>query len=62
MMCALCSVLCVCVRRAVQESPVVRMSMWKEVPNSGMYMGVRRYNYFIFSIWIFLCVSEWCLF
>ncbi|KAI4878056.1 hypothetical protein NFI96_011663 [Prochilodus magdalenae] len=26
---------------AVQESPVVRMSMWKEVPTSGMYMGVR---------------------
>ncbi|CAG5926573.1 unnamed protein product [Menidia menidia] len=35
---------------AVQENPVVRMSMWKEVPASGMYMGVRRqvceiYNY-----------------
>ncbi|XP_020781984.1 receptor-type tyrosine-protein phosphatase beta isoform X1 [Boleophthalmus pectinirostris] len=27
--------------RAVQENPVVRMSMWKEVPASGMYMGVR---------------------
>ncbi|KAB5542066.1 hypothetical protein PHYPO_G00087170 [Pangasianodon hypophthalmus] len=26
---------------AVQESPLVRMSMWKEVPTSGMYMGVR---------------------
>ncbi|XP_062374632.1 receptor-type tyrosine-protein phosphatase beta [Sardina pilchardus] len=26
---------------AVQEGPVVRMSMWKEVPTSGMYMGVR---------------------
>uniref|UniRef100_A0A3Q0RGW8 protein-tyrosine-phosphatase n=1 Tax=Amphilophus citrinellus TaxID=61819 RepID=A0A3Q0RGW8_AMPCI len=26
---------------AVQENPVVRMSMWKEVPTSGMYMGVR---------------------
>ncbi|XP_069376043.1 receptor-type tyrosine-protein phosphatase beta isoform X2 [Paralichthys olivaceus] len=26
---------------AVQESPVVRMSMWKEVPAAGMYMGVR---------------------
>ncbi|XP_041833313.1 receptor-type tyrosine-protein phosphatase beta [Melanotaenia boesemani] len=26
---------------AVQENPVVRMSMWKEVPASGMYMGVR---------------------
>ncbi|CAN9508322.1 unnamed protein product [Ophioblennius macclurei] len=26
---------------AVQENPVVRMSMWKEVPSSGMYMGVR---------------------
>lgn len=26
---------------AVQESPVVRMSMWKEVPASGMYVGVR---------------------
>ncbi|XP_017294772.1 receptor-type tyrosine-protein phosphatase beta isoform X2 [Kryptolebias marmoratus] len=25
----------------VQENPVVRMSMWKEVPASGMYMGVR---------------------
>ncbi|KAK7896767.1 hypothetical protein WMY93_022092 [Mugilogobius chulae] len=27
--------------RAVQENPVVRMSMWKEVPASGIYMGVR---------------------
>ncbi|XP_072233128.1 receptor-type tyrosine-protein phosphatase beta [Leuresthes tenuis] len=26
---------------AVQENPVARMSMWKEVPASGMYMGVR---------------------
>ncbi|XP_038161140.1 receptor-type tyrosine-protein phosphatase beta isoform X2 [Cyprinodon tularosa] len=26
---------------AVQENPVVRMSMWKEVPSSGIYMGVR---------------------
>ncbi|XP_029968954.1 receptor-type tyrosine-protein phosphatase beta [Salarias fasciatus] len=26
---------------AVQENPVVRMSMWKEVPSSGMYVGVR---------------------
>uniref|UniRef100_A0A3Q3J0X5 protein-tyrosine-phosphatase n=1 Tax=Monopterus albus TaxID=43700 RepID=A0A3Q3J0X5_MONAL len=26
---------------AVQENPVVRMSMWKEVPASGMYSGVR---------------------
>ncbi|KAK2859223.1 hypothetical protein Q5P01_003843 [Channa striata] len=26
---------------AVQENPVVRMSMWKEVPASGVYMGVR---------------------
>ncbi|XP_058272942.1 receptor-type tyrosine-protein phosphatase beta isoform X2 [Hemibagrus wyckioides] len=26
---------------AVQESPLVRMSMWKEVPTSGMYTGVR---------------------
>uniref|UniRef100_A0A673A784 protein-tyrosine-phosphatase n=1 Tax=Sphaeramia orbicularis TaxID=375764 RepID=A0A673A784_9TELE len=26
---------------AVQENPVVRMSMWKEVPASGIYMGVR---------------------
>ncbi|XP_030645845.1 receptor-type tyrosine-protein phosphatase beta [Chanos chanos] len=26
---------------AVQEGPVVRMSMWKEVPTSGMYMGIR---------------------
>ncbi|KAL2102851.1 hypothetical protein ACEWY4_002019 [Coilia grayii] len=26
---------------AVQEGPVVRMSMWKEVPASGIYMGVR---------------------
>lgn len=26
---------------AVQENPVVRMSMWKEVSTSGMYMGVR---------------------
>ncbi|KAF5907896.1 receptor-type tyrosine-protein phosphatase beta-like, partial [Clarias magur] len=26
---------------AVQESPLVRMNMWKEVPTSGMYMGVR---------------------
>uniref|UniRef100_A0A3B3TMY6 protein-tyrosine-phosphatase n=1 Tax=Poecilia latipinna TaxID=48699 RepID=A0A3B3TMY6_9TELE len=28
-------------RQAVQENPVVRMSMWKEVPAAGMYMGVR---------------------
>uniref|UniRef100_A0A8C4DTQ1 protein-tyrosine-phosphatase n=1 Tax=Dicentrarchus labrax TaxID=13489 RepID=A0A8C4DTQ1_DICLA len=28
-------------QRAVQENPVVRMSMWKEVPASGLYMGVR---------------------
>ncbi|XP_065807376.1 receptor-type tyrosine-protein phosphatase beta isoform X1 [Labrus bergylta] len=28
---------------AVQENPVVRMSMWKEVPSSsGLYVGVRR--------------------
>ncbi|XP_078138474.1 LOW QUALITY PROTEIN: receptor-type tyrosine-protein phosphatase beta-like [Centroberyx gerrardi] len=26
---------------AVQENPVMRMSMWKEVPTSGIYMGVR---------------------
>ncbi|XP_072310010.1 receptor-type tyrosine-protein phosphatase beta [Eucyclogobius newberryi] len=26
---------------AVQENPVVRMSMWKEVPASGIYLGVR---------------------
>lgn len=26
---------------AVQENPVVRMSMWKEVPASGLYLGVR---------------------
>ncbi|KAF4079469.1 hypothetical protein AMELA_G00178360 [Ameiurus melas] len=26
---------------AVQESPLVRMNMWKEVPTSGMYTGVR---------------------
>ncbi|XP_068162666.1 receptor-type tyrosine-protein phosphatase beta [Antennarius striatus] len=26
---------------AVQQNPVVRMSMWKEVPASGLYMGVR---------------------
>ncbi|XP_015818255.3 receptor-type tyrosine-protein phosphatase beta [Nothobranchius furzeri] len=26
---------------AVQENPVVRMSMWKEVPAAGMYVGVR---------------------
>ncbi|XP_022067914.2 receptor-type tyrosine-protein phosphatase beta [Acanthochromis polyacanthus] len=26
---------------AVQENPVVRMSMWKEAPASGMYVGVR---------------------
>ncbi|XP_054480416.1 receptor-type tyrosine-protein phosphatase beta [Anoplopoma fimbria] len=26
---------------AVQENPVVRMSMWKEVPSSGLYLGVR---------------------
>ncbi|XP_062299423.1 receptor-type tyrosine-protein phosphatase beta isoform X2 [Scomber scombrus] len=26
---------------AVQENPVVRMNMWKEVPTSGIYMGVR---------------------
>ncbi|XP_028970203.2 receptor-type tyrosine-protein phosphatase beta [Esox lucius] len=26
---------------AVQESPVVRMNIWKEVPTSGMYVGVR---------------------
>lgn len=26
---------------AVQENPVVRMSMWKEVPASGIYVGVR---------------------
>ncbi|GAA6227007.1 receptor-type tyrosine-protein phosphatase beta-like [Lates japonicus] len=26
---------------AVQENPVMRMSMWKEVPASGIYMGVR---------------------
>ncbi|XP_047431012.1 receptor-type tyrosine-protein phosphatase beta [Mugil cephalus] len=26
---------------AVQENPVARMSMWKEVPAAGMYMGVR---------------------
>ncbi|XP_029350961.1 receptor-type tyrosine-protein phosphatase beta [Echeneis naucrates] len=27
---------------AVQENPVVRMSMWKEVPSSGIYIGVRN--------------------
>ncbi|XP_028426103.1 receptor-type tyrosine-protein phosphatase beta isoform X2 [Perca flavescens] len=26
---------------AVQENPVVRMSMWKEVPAAGLYLGVR---------------------
>ncbi|KAM6895658.1 receptor-type tyrosine-protein phosphatase beta [Xenentodon cancila] len=26
---------------AVQENPVVRMSMWREVPAAGMYVGVR---------------------
>ncbi|KAF7648227.1 hypothetical protein LDENG_00159980, partial [Lucifuga dentata] len=26
---------------AVQENPVVRMSMWKEAPPSGIYLGVR---------------------
>ncbi|XP_053718746.1 receptor-type tyrosine-protein phosphatase beta [Synchiropus splendidus] len=26
---------------AVRENPVVRMSMWKEVPTAGMYVGVR---------------------
>ncbi|KAJ8008827.1 hypothetical protein DPEC_G00082460 [Dallia pectoralis] len=26
---------------AIQESPVVRMSIWKEAPTSGMYVGVR---------------------
>ncbi|XP_027007234.2 receptor-type tyrosine-protein phosphatase beta isoform X1 [Tachysurus fulvidraco] len=26
---------------AVQESPLVRMSLWKEVPTSGIYTGVR---------------------
>ncbi|TSZ83246.1 Receptor-type tyrosine-protein phosphatase beta [Bagarius yarrelli] len=26
---------------AVQESPLVRMSMWKDMPASGMYTGVR---------------------
>ncbi|CAF89510.1 unnamed protein product, partial [Tetraodon nigroviridis] len=26
---------------AVQENPVVRMSMWKEAPSSGLYVGVR---------------------
>ncbi|KAL6116555.1 ptprb [Pungitius sinensis] len=26
---------------AVQENPVVRMSLWKEVPSSGLYLGVR---------------------
>ncbi|KAK5849431.1 hypothetical protein PBY51_009074 [Eleginops maclovinus] len=26
---------------AVQENPVVRMSMWKEVPSAGLYLGVR---------------------
>ncbi|XP_059181909.1 receptor-type tyrosine-protein phosphatase beta-like [Centropristis striata] len=26
---------------AVQENPVVRMSMWKEVPAPGLYLGVR---------------------
>ncbi|KAL7370550.1 hypothetical protein ABVT39_003709 [Epinephelus coioides] len=26
---------------AVQENPVVRMNMWKEVPASGLYLGVR---------------------
>uniref|UniRef100_A0A3Q3W1C4 protein-tyrosine-phosphatase n=1 Tax=Mola mola TaxID=94237 RepID=A0A3Q3W1C4_MOLML len=37
-----CVLLCVRASRgAVQENPVVRMSMWKEVPASGIYMGVR---------------------
>ncbi|XP_062850734.1 receptor-type tyrosine-protein phosphatase beta [Trichomycterus rosablanca] len=26
---------------AMQESPLVRMSMWKDMPTSGMYLGVR---------------------
>ncbi|KAI9518090.1 hypothetical protein NQZ68_040211 [Dissostichus eleginoides] len=26
---------------AVQDNPVVRMSMWKEVPSAGLYLGVR---------------------
>ncbi|XP_068442248.1 receptor-type tyrosine-protein phosphatase beta-like [Clinocottus analis] len=26
---------------AVQENPVVRMNMWKEVPSSGLYLNVR---------------------
>ncbi|KAL0967234.1 hypothetical protein UPYG_G00249540 [Umbra pygmaea] len=26
---------------AVQESPVVRMNIWKDMPTSGMYVGVR---------------------
>ncbi|XP_056280554.1 receptor-type tyrosine-protein phosphatase beta isoform X2 [Pseudoliparis swirei] len=26
---------------AVQENPVVRMSLWKDVPSSGSYLGVR---------------------
>ena len=37
-----CVCVCVCESRAVQESPVVRMSMWKEAPASGLYVGVRR--------------------
>ncbi|KAG9280543.1 receptor-type tyrosine-protein phosphatase beta [Astyanax mexicanus] len=35
---------------AVQESPVVRMSMWKEVSNTGMYMGIRSCLCFISPI------------
>ncbi|XP_028305294.1 receptor-type tyrosine-protein phosphatase beta [Gouania willdenowi] len=30
---------------AVQENPVLRMSMWKEVPTSGIYVGVRSNRY-----------------
>ncbi|XP_077357114.1 receptor-type tyrosine-protein phosphatase beta isoform X1 [Festucalex cinctus] len=26
---------------AAQENPVMRMNLWKEVPNAGMYVGVR---------------------
>uniref|UniRef100_A0A4W4H007 protein-tyrosine-phosphatase n=1 Tax=Electrophorus electricus TaxID=8005 RepID=A0A4W4H007_ELEEL len=29
---------------AVQDNPVVRMSMWKETPTSAVYVGVRRYD------------------
>jgi len=36
--------ICVCVLRAVQESPVMKMCMWKALPNSQMCSGIRRYQ------------------